>query len=359
MTNVLVTGAGGPLGVSLACSFKDAPESLRLIGTDDNRWNLPLSICERTYLVPRASERALYAGALAEVIKAESIDVVVPSHPLEVRAVAELHRHLGAAITLPRPSVLSIAEDKLLTYKRLSERNVAVPQSVALGAPGKVDEAFATITGRPIWVAGTGVPGIGLSGAELACKSPEIARAWVEHHRGWGKMAAIEYLPGASLSWMAGFADGVLLAAGAQECLERAHAPEALSSAGVAPAVSRTVHRDDVAQLAERAVRAIDDKPHGLYLVDVKEDARGALRVVEISAGRCSATTAVYTDCGYNFPWLLVRLARGDSVRPLPAPNTAIEPNVYWLHDLSCTPVAIRGSKPFDAFPRAGVGGGT
>ena len=357
MTNVLVTGAGGPFGVNLARSLNDAPESLRLIGTDANRWHLPLSICERTYLVPHASERAIYAAALAEVIKAESIDVVVPSHPLEVRAVAELHRHLGAAITLPRPSVLSIAEDKLATYKRLRERNVAIPAFLGLGAPGQVDEAFATIAGRPIWIVGTGVPGIGLAGAELACRSPEMARAWVEHHQGWGKMAAVEYLPGASLSWMAGFADGVLLAAGAQECLERVRSPEALSSRGAAPAVSRTVHRDDLARLAEHAVRAIDDKPHGLYLVDVKEDAKGALRVIDISAGRCSATTAAYTDCGYNFPWLLVRLARGDSVRPLPAPNTAIEPNVYWLHDLDCGPVAIRGSEAFDAFPRAGVDG--
>ena len=41
---VLVTGAGGPLGANLCRSLRAAPTPPRLVGTDANRWHLPLSL---------------------------------------------------------------------------------------------------------------------------------------------------------------------------------------------------------------------------------------------------------------------------------------------------------------------------
>ena len=353
-TTVLVTGAGGPLGSNLVRSLRRAPEPLRLVGTEANRWHLPLSLCDRTYHIPHARDRAAYARALAEVIDAESVRVIVPTHPGEVRAVAELTGQLDVATALPRTEVLAIADDKAETHQCLQKAGVPVPATAVLRGPADIDTAFAAISSRPVWVRGTGAPGLGIGCAALPCDEPGVAMAWVEYHRGWGRMAASEYLPGANLSWMAGFARGQLIAAGARERLEYVIAHVAPSGVTGAPAVSRTVMRPDVAEIGERAVRAIDTRPHGVYFVDLKEDHRGEPRVTEINAGRCGTTVMAYVAAGYNFPWFLVSLARGDAIEPLADANRAVESDVYWVRTLDCGPVVVRGESGFDGYPEAG-----
>ena len=90
MTCVLVTGAGGPLGVNVTRSLRAGDDGVRLIGTDANRWHLPLSLCDRTYRIPLARELRGYRAALREIASAEGVDAIVPTHPVEVRAVARL-----------------------------------------------------------------------------------------------------------------------------------------------------------------------------------------------------------------------------------------------------------------------------
>lgn len=356
---VLVTGAGGPLGVNLTRALRRAPEPPRLIGTDANRWHLPLSECDRTYRIPLARERDHYARALAEIVARESIDVILPTHPVEVRAVAELRdagRLGGAGTALPASEVLAICDDKVATQARLEAAGIAVPATMLLERPEDVEAAFAAWGGAgPVWIRGSGAPGLGIGGAALPCRDPGVGRAWVEHHQGWGRMAASEYLPGANLSWMAVFAGGVLVAAGCRERLEYVLPHVAPSGITGAPAVSRTVDRPEVAATGEAAVRAVDEAPHGAYFVDLKEDGGGLPRVTEINAGRCGTTVLAYLAAGLNLPWMLARMAAGEAVAPLADPHRAVEPDVYWVRTLDCGPAVVRGDAGFDGYPTAGM----
>lgn len=349
MTAILVTGAGGPLGANVTRSLRRAPDRLRLIGTDANRWHLPLSLCDATYLIPPARDRDRYADALARVCARDDVRAIVPTHPVEVRAVAEL-RDAGAlgdvATALPRTGVIAAADDKVATQRRLAAAGVPVPDTLLLREPADVDRAFERFA-PPVWVRGTGAPGLGIGGAALPCRDRGVARAWVDHHRGWGQMAASEYLPGANLTWMAVFRRGVRLASGARERLEYVLPHVAPSGITGAPAVSRTIARADVARIGEAAVRAIDAEPHGAYFVDMKEGADGIPRVTEINAGRCGTTVHFYTEAGCNFPWLLVRIALGLPVEP---GANVVEPDLYWVRTLDCGPVLVRGDAGFDDF---------
>ena len=51
-----------------------------------------------------------------------------------------------------------------------------------------------------------------------------------------------------------------------------------------------TVDREDLKDIGMRAIRAVDDTPHGVYFVDFKGDTDGTPRVTEINAGRCGTT---------------------------------------------------------------------
>jgi carbamoyl-phosphate synthase large subunit len=354
VTTVLVTGAGGPLGANVCRSLKQAPIPLRLVGTDANRWHLPLSLADRTVLIPPAKDRERYAAALAALI-AEGADIVLPTHPVEVRAVAELvegGRLSGARVCLPRLAVIEEADDKARTHAKLAAAGVPVPRTRLLAGPAALEQAFAEL-GRPVWVRGTGAPGLGIGGAALPCQDPEVARSWIEHHRGWGKMAASEFLPGRNLTWMSAFREGSLLASAARERLEYVLPHVSPSGITGAPAVTRTVHRAELDDIGERAVRALDDRPHGVYFVDLKEDAGGLPRVTEINAGRCGTTVHFYTEAGFNFPWLLVCLAAGLDTSWLPvSPRNVVPADLYWVRTLDCGPVLVHGDQGFDGYDK-------
>jgi biotin carboxylase len=352
VTGIVITGAGGPLGANVTRSLRSAPEPVHLVGTEANRWHLPLSLCDVTYRVPYARDKEAYAAALRAVAARNDVQAIIPTHPVEVRAVAELAASgalsdLGTA--LPELSVIEMADDKVVTQRRLAAAGIPVPETVLLREPADIDRAFAHF-GTPVWVRGTGAPGLGIGAAALPCRDREVARAWVVHHDGWGAMAASEFLPGANLTWMAVFANGQLLAQAARQRLEYVLPHVAPSGITGAPAVSQTIARADVRSLGEAAVRALDSRPHGPYFVDCKEDASGAPRVTEINAGRCGTTVQFYTEAGCNFPWLVAQLALGRTVAPA---VDSVEPGLYWVRTLDCGPVLVRGAAGFDQYEDA------
>ncbi len=348
---VLVTGAGGPLGANVARSLRAAPMPLTLVGTDANRWHLPLALTDRVVKIPPAKDRAGYARAMQQLVDG-GVQVIVPTHPVEVRAIASLIETgalRGARVAIPRFQILEKADDKFTTQRLLDAAGVPVPRTILLEREADLSRAFRDWP-VPIWVRGSGAPGLGIGGAALPCRDEGVARAWIAHHGGWGKMVACEYLPGANLTWMCAFDRGRLLVSASRERLEYVLPHVSPSGVTGAPAVTRTVHRADLNTIGEQAVRALDDQPHGVYFVDLKEDAAGRACVTEINAGRCGTTVHFYTEAGMNFPWLLVCLAAGLDLAWLPdTPHDCVPADLYWVRTLDCGPVLVRGE---DAFSR-------
>jgi carbamoyl-phosphate synthase large subunit len=338
--------------------LQEGDTDFRLVGTDANHYHLPLSLCERTYLIPLARQRSGYLAALREIAEREPIDAIVPTHPVEVRAVAELRDggDLPFSVALPRTSILDIADDKARTQASLRGAGVAVPDTILIESQADLQRAFETFQSAEelrVWVRGSGAPGLGIGGAALPCTSVDVARAWIEHHKGWGKMAASPYLPGRNLTWMAIYRQGELLAAAARERLEYVLPHVSPSGITGAPAVSRTISEASLSQLGEAAVSALDDCPHGVYFVDLKGDRDGRALVTEINAGRCGTTVHFYARAGYNFPEALALMALGRPVAALPEPNQAVSPGQYWVRTLDCGPALVR-EDAFASYPRAG-----
>lgn len=362
MLRVLVTGSGGPLGVNFTRSLRAGSlasgNEVRIIGTDANRWHLPMSLCDQTYRIPLAKAGESYAKALTEIAAKEEVDVLVPTHPVEVRAVAHLRDagKLGSMRTaLPSTAVLDISDDKAKTQAVLQEAGIAVPRTRLLSDDSDLDQAFGELRARdePLWIRGSGAPGLGIGGAALPCRSKSVARAWIEHHEGWGGMAASEYLPGSNLTWMALFSQGVLVAAAARERLEYVLPHVSPSGITGAPAVSRTVRNPEIEEIGEAAVRAIDSSAHGVYFVDFKGNNEDRPMVTEINGGRCGTTIHFYTEAGCNFPMLLVQLANEGTLEPLPNARRVVEADQYWVRTLDCGPVLVSDAD-FDKYPKAG-----
>ncbi|NOZ01309.1 MAG: hypothetical protein GXP54_05400, partial [Deltaproteobacteria bacterium] len=110
-----------------------------------------------------------------------------------------------------------------------------------------------------------------------------------------------------------------------------------------APAVCRTVHRDDINDLGNRAVLAVDSRFNGVAFIDFKGAADGRILPTEINAGRFGTTHHFYTAAGRNNPWYLLKTAFGEDL-PADLPRfNALPADLYWIRTLDAGPVLIKG----------------
>ena len=343
--SILITGAGGPIGVNVTRSLRAAPEGLRLLGTDCDPYHLPLALTDTVHLIPPARQTEAYLDALCKLIKRQSIDLLLPTHPVEVRTLS-VHRQTlqtaGATLFLPEHETILAAQDKWATNRCLAAAGIAVPRTFKIDREADLVACFDALQTRPIWVRGSGVPGAGVGVASLPCRELVHASAWVDYWQGWGKFIASEYLPGRNLTWCGLFADNRLVACQSRERL--AYVLPHVSPSGItgAPAVSKTIRDAELRQIGEQAVRQLcGERAHGVFFVDFKGNATNQPQVTEINAGRFGTTIHFYTEAGFNFPYLLVRLALGEDA-PLQPWVDPIAPETYWLRTLDCGPALVR-----------------
>ncbi len=347
MTTILVTGAGGPMGCNVTRSLRDAPEGYRLIGTDANRWHLPLGLTDEIYLIPPAKELDAYLAALDRIIADEGIDLLFPTHPVEVRTISAHRERFDAATFLPTHAAIQAGQDKHASYVKWHEAGLPVPETWLLESPEDVHRAFESIGTDPVWVRGAGVPGRGIGVASLPCRTVDVAIAWIEYWNGWGGMAASQFLPGDNLTWLGVFRDGDLVASQTRRRIEYVIPHVSPSGITGAPAVCHTHRRDDVNDTGERAVRVVDPQPNGAYFVDLKCDEQDVPRITEVNVGRFGTTIHFYTAAGFNFPRLYAQLALGQ--RPeLERVRDVLDPGITWVRTLDCGPALVRDPAKFD-----------
>lgn len=343
-TTLLITGAGGPGTVNMTRSLQRT-DGFRLIGCDASPDYIHLALTDEKVLVPRCSERDAYLHAIRAICTTYDVDLIVPNNSLEAHVLSAERASLPCPVFLPTIETLDIANSKWRSYELWSNAGIPVPQSWLIEDRAALVRIFAETDRRPLWIRGAGIPGKGIGGAALPCRSLRQAEAWIDFYHGWGHMMASEYLPGANLTWIGLWKEGNLITSQGRERL--AYVIPHVSPSGItgAPAISRTVHRDDLNQLGPKASLALDPKLTGVCFVDFKCDEAGEPRITEINAGRFGTTNHFFSVAGVNFPDLLVRLALDrpltDDGSSLPTFNP-LPAGLTWIRTLDAGPVLLQ-----------------
>lgn len=333
MRRILVTGAGGAAAANFVHSLRLAPEPFHVVGTDTSEFHLELAPVDARYLLPRADDPA-YLDELNAVVEREGIELVHPQPEQEVLVLARERERVRAATFLPRAEAVETCQDKAAFAARMAEAGLPAPRFARPEDEGSLREATASILeGREqAWV--RAVRGAGAR-ASLPVSSPDQAVAWVRYwlerrELGFGDFMVSEFLPGREFAFQSVWHEGRLVTSAARERLEYVFGHLMPSGQSSSPSVARTVRREDVNDLAARAVMAVDPEATGVFCVDLKEDESGQPLVTEINAGRFFTTSNFLAEAGANMPYTYVRLALGESLNGLPRFD-AVEPGLYWV----------------------------
>lgn len=171
--------------------------------------------------------------------------------------------------------------------------------------------------GLPFWLRASS--GAGARGATLV-EEIGVGYHWVRYWQTRGvewEFVAEEYLPERDFCWSSLWYEGELVGAFTRERLEWLYPHLAPSGRTGTPTISEVVHDRAVNEAAEAALRAIDESPHGIFCVDLREDRNGEPRPTEINAGRWATTSPLYAELGVNLPDMHVKLAAGEHVEPV------------------------------------------
>jgi len=127
--NVLITGTGAP-GIkgtvySLRNNFDN--REMVLIGTDVKDEVVGKYLCNKYYVIPRASNVKAYLDALLNICFEEKVDVVIPQNTAELGILASKKKEfkkIGTSIILSNDSSIRIANNKYELMKICSEINI-------------------------------------------------------------------------------------------------------------------------------------------------------------------------------------------------------------------------------------------
>jgi carbamoyl-phosphate synthase large subunit len=335
MKRILITGAGGSAAYNFYDSLKLAfRKDMYVVGTDIKPYHLELIDVDKKYIVPPITDPD-YIDAINKIVKKEKIDFIHPQPDVEVNFISKNRDKFDAKVFLPDYDVVEACHDKMVFNELLAKKGVPVPKAVHITSPESLRRALDKLLKiyPKVWL--RAIRGAGSRGS-LPINSFYQGDAWIDYWRNfkgidYGDFMASEFLPGREFAWQSLWFDGELITAQARERLEYIFGNLTPSGQTSSPSIAKTVNRDDINEIGQEAVRAVSDKPNGVFCVDMKEDADGKPRVMEINVGRFFTTSNFFAHAGSNMPAMYIELGMTGKMAKKPKQLNPLSDDLYWI----------------------------
>ncbi len=334
MKRIMVTGAGGSPATGFVRSLRDAPEPYYLIGVDVDPYNLQRAQTDECHLVPRVTDPD-YLPIMLDIISQTRPHLLHVQISSEMVALSKLRGALPCTTFLPRHATVVTCDDKFASYDCWSRAGLVVPETVMLNEPADLAEAFERF-GPRLWLRFT----VGSAGrGALGASDLREARLWVDSHGGWGHFTAARWLDPHTVTWQSIWRNGELIVAQGRKRLYWEFANRAPSGVTGITGTGVTVRDPVVDQIAQRAVKAIDPTPMGIFGVDLTYDRDGVPNPTEINVGRFFTTHQFFTAAGLNMPYIFVKSALGETLPYIARTLNPLEPGLAWVRGMDVEPI--------------------
>lgn len=338
---ILITGCGGAAAVSFARSLRDANQEgadYFLIGVDADKHSVHRGACDKTYICPRADDEK-YLPFLLEIIKREKIGFIHAQPDFEIPVIGQHREKLtnaGCRVFLPEQSIIEVLQDKAKSYKVWRDAGIIVPENIEINNEADLKKAFEKF-GNNIWTRER----IGAAGkGSLSRPSYALAKAWIDSRDGWGRTIAAEHLTDKTVTWQSIWHEGKLIVGQGRKRAYWELANRTQSGVTGLTGLGITCNDKEVVDISLAAIQAVDNKPHGIFSVDLTYDKNGVPNPTEINIGRFFTTHHFITRAGCNMPHIVLQLAFGEYEGDYNILNPCRE-GMCWIRGMDQEPIFI------------------
>jgi carbamoyl-phosphate synthase large subunit len=338
---ILLTGAGGTPTQNVVWCLRNEQDNFRIIGVDCDELQIHLTTgYDRKYLVPRADD-SLYIDTLNQIIKREKVDLIHAQPDVEVGVISKHREQIRTNTCLPKKDVVALCHNKYELIFTLNKAGVPCANAFLISEPTDIDQAFDEL-GSTVWL--RLIRGAGGRGS-LPTNNRELAKRWVDYWEGWGSFSAEEFLPGRNLAWQGVFFEGKLMGSIAWERIR--YIIRHVSPSGITgtPSIAKLINDDEVHSIGLKTVQSISKTPHGIFGVDMRENAEKVPCVTEINPGRFFTPSYMYAKAGYNLVKMFFDEALEMKHQLIIGPRAKILEDRFWIRGIDTPPVLIHRKK--------------
>ena len=341
MNKILIAGAGGAPSEGVIYSLLKNPNNY-VIGMGSEPTDLILSKAHEKYYVPYANTTE-YKNKLLGILNREKPDLVHFQNDLEIYHASLIREEIeatGTKIFMPDHAVIDTCVHKYNSYTAFKNANVIVPENLIINDVNDLKIAFKELSDSngKIWLRDSGIGGGG-KGA-LPTNDFNLAKSWIDHFNGWGDFIAAEMLTSKTVTWLSIWHHGQLIVAQTRARQGWTHGNRAISGVTGVTKVGVTVSDQNVTNIAIDAIKAVTEKPHGIFGVDMAYDKNGIPNPTEINISRFFTTVRFFTEAGVNFPEIFKCLALNQEVNFTEVVNP-LQDGLMWVRGMDTEPRLI------------------
>ena len=347
MAKILVMGAGSAQSNGVINCLINVENPEEVIGAGSEPTDLIFASCEKKYLIPHSTSPE-YKNALLKLLNLEKPDFMHFQHDQELFVASAFRDEIlatGTKLFIPDHETIDLCVDKYKSYLKFKEAGIIVPRNIMVHHMDDLKNAFLALGNEDgvLWLRSTDIGGGGLG--SLPTNDFEFAKHWIEKYDGWGKFVAAELLTPDSVTWLSIWYDGELVVGQGRTRKGWSLAGRTISGVTGITKVGQTCSNAEIAEIAIRSVKAVSEKPHGIYAVDMTYDKNGVANPTEINIGRFFTTVQFFKEAGLNMPEILKDIAVYNKLPNLKKKINPLPEGLLWLRSMDKEPMLVTSEK--------------
>lgn len=341
MAKILIGGAGGAPSEGVINSLLLSAEKEEIIGMGSAPSDLALSHASKKYVVPYANDSS-YKEELLKILNAEKPDLIHFQNDLEVYHASLIRKDIeatGTKVFMPRHEVIDTCVSKWKSWQAFKKAGITVSENMFINNEEDLKRAFEELGDEDgkIWLRAESMGGGGMG--SIPTNDYAMAKAWIDRYDGWGSFIAAEMLGSQTVTFLSIWWEGELIVAQTRKRTGWIHGNRSASGVTGVTKVGTTCSNDIVTDIAIKTVKAVDDKPHGIFGVDMTYDKEGVPNPTEINISRFFTTVLFFTKAGLNMPVIFKDLALYGKKPGLEKKINPLPDGLIWLRGMDTEPV--------------------
>ena len=335
-------GCGGNAGINFVKSIKLADPNIKIVGFDTDIYNLASSNSDIKILINN-TEILNKIKTINENIDKYKIDAIHAQPDSEVQFLCNNKNDIKCYIFDHNIDEWHLFSNKLLCAKKWITKLDLDFTSYSLTDVIENNLLWNNITSKQdkAWIRMTKGAG---SRAALPVLSLTDAKNWANY---WintmnftmKDFMVSEFLPGPEYAVQTFWLNGNMIHAQARERLVYFFGNIMPSGQSSTPAVAVTTKDPNVYNVAKNSILSLNQKPHGIYCVDLKTNINNQIIPMEINYGRFFTTSDFFARLDVNTPYVYIQSILNNNL-PKTKVNS-IQSGYYWIRAIDKEPLLL------------------